>query len=197
LAGFPLCANFPGMQEMATSSPGDSLDPESAIVASIRRIMRAVDLHSRHLLDEFGLTGPQLAVMQAAARLEPATAGSIARDVRISAATATGIVSRLEKRGILRRERGETDRRTVVVRLSRDGRNVLASAPSLLQDRFRRELARIEPWERSMILSVLQRIATMMDAEHLDAAPMLVAEALSQDRSGPVDSTASIGREEG
>jgi DNA-binding MarR family transcriptional regulator len=152
------------------------LDIETRIVASIRRIMRAVDLHSRHLVDEFGLTGPQLAVLQAVAEREQATPGGIARSVRISAATTSGILTRLEKRALIVRTRGESDRRTVRVDLTDDGRKALAAAPSLLQDRFREQLAHLEEWERSMILSVLQRIATMMDAEDLEASPMLVTD---------------------
>lgn len=149
---------------------------ETQILASIRRIMRAVDMHSRHLLDACGLTGPQLSVLQAAAELDPATAGAIARAVRISGATTTGILSRLEKRDLVRRVRGEDDRRTVRVEVTPDGHAALRAAPSLLQDRFRDELAALQDWERSMILSVLERIAAMMDAEDIDAAPILVAD---------------------
>ena len=151
-------------------------DIEIRIVASIRRIMRAVDLHSRQLVDEFGLTGPQLAVLQAIQRSERATPGGIARSIRISAATVTGILGRLERRGLIRRSRGESDRRTVHVALTPTGESALRAAPSLLQDRFRERLAHLEEWERTQILSVLQRIATMMDAETLEAAPFLVTD---------------------
>ena len=48
---------------------GTPLSMENQIVAAIRRIMRAVDLHSRRLAEEHGLTGPQLATLQAAASL--------------------------------------------------------------------------------------------------------------------------------
>lgn len=153
-----------------------ALDIESQIVASIRRIIRAIDLHSRHLAEEFGLTGPQLSVLQAVARHPESTPGAIAREVRLSPATLTGILSRLERQELLRREPGEADRRTVRLALTAGGHRTLEQAPSLLQDRFREELARLEGWERSMILSVLDRIATMMDAESLEAAPHLVAD---------------------
>lgn len=160
-------------------------DREMQIVASIRRIMRAVDLHSRHLLEACGLTGPQLAVLQSAAELTPATPGAIARAVRISAATTTGILSRLERQGMVTRVRGEADRRTVHVEVTEAGRSALDAAPSLLQDRFRDQLAGLEEWEQTMILSVMQRIASMMDADDLDAAPLLVSDdaALSPDVS--------------
>ena len=156
-----------------------ALEVDARIVASIRRIMRAVDLHSRHLADEFGLTGPQLSVLKAAMQLASATPGALAREVHLSPATVTGILTRLEKRGLLRRQPGDRDRRTIRVELTGEGLRVMEHAPSLLQDRFRLELAQLEAWEQQMILSVLQRIASMMGAEQLDASPHLVADGRS------------------
>ncbi|MFQ5489650.1 MAG: MarR family winged helix-turn-helix transcriptional regulator [Phycisphaerae bacterium] len=159
---------------------GTSLSIEDQIVAAIRRIMRAVDLHSRHLAEEHGFTGPQLATLQAASRLGKASStGALARAVHLSGPTVTGILDRLARRGLVERSRNGQDRRSVSITITPRGEEVLAAAPSLLQDRFRAELARVEEWEQSMILAMLQRIAAMMDAESLDASPVLVP--------GPVD----------
>lgn len=155
------------------------LSMENQIVAAIRRIMRAVDLHSRRLAEEHGLTGPQLATLQAASRLGEASTGVLARAVHLSGPTVTGILDRLAKRGLVDRARNGQDRRSVTVRLTSAGEDVLAVAPSLLQDRFRHELVKLEQWEQTMLLAMLQRIAAMMDAESLDASPLLVP--------GPVD----------
>ena len=80
----------------------------------------------------------------------------------------------MEKRGLVNRTRDDLDRRSVVIELTGDGAKLVAEAPSLLQDRFNRELAKLEEWERTMILGTLQRIASMMDAEKIEAAPVLV-----------------------
>ncbi|MFG0318561.1 MAG: MarR family winged helix-turn-helix transcriptional regulator [Planctomycetota bacterium JB042] len=158
-----------------------NLPLEDRIVAALRRIMRAVDLHSRRLAESCGLTGPQLATMLALKRLGPSSATTLARAVHLGNATMSGIVSRLVKRQFVVRDRGEVDRRTVVVDLTPLGHEILAHAPSLLQDRFRSRLMELDEWERQMALAMLTRIAGMMDAEHLDAAPHLVTddEALS------------------
>ena len=157
-----------------------ALSMENQIVAAIRRIMRAVDLHSRHLAEEHGLTGPQLATLQAASRLGDASStGALARAVHLSGPTVTGILDRLAKRGLVERARSGNDRRSVTITITPQGEEVMAAAPSLLQDRFRAQLARVEEWEQTMILAMLQRIAAMMDAESLDASPVLVP--------GPVD----------
>jgi hypothetical protein len=76
---------------------------------------------------------------------------------------------------LVSRVRSESDRRAVVVELTEQGQTILENAPSLLQDRFRRELLMLEEWEQTQMLATLQRIASMMDAEELDAAPVLAA----------------------
>jgi len=151
------------------------LPVDQEIVAAIRRIIRAVDLHSRRLVDTCGLTGPQLAALQEVSRRGSITASVLARAVNLSQATVTGIVSRLEKRGLVRRVPVERDRRSMNVEVTEQGRVLLATAPSLLQDRFRTALDELADWERSMILATLQRIASIMDAEGLDASPHLVS----------------------
>lgn len=151
-----------------------NLSTENQILAAIRRIIRAIDLQSRRLAEEFGLTGPQLVTLQAAAELGPISASALARAVHLSKPTLTGILDRLERRGMIVRLRDELDRRSWSVSVTDAGRKTLQQTPSLLQVRFGSELARLEQWEQTMILATLQRIATMMEADDLEAAPVLV-----------------------
>lgn len=169
-------------------TPNDSTNPslsiEQQIVAATRRIMRAVDIHSKRLVDRFGLTGPQLATLQEVERLDAASPTALARAVHLSQGTVTGILQRLEKRGLIERARSETDGRGVVIRLTGAGATLLTETPSLLQDRFREELRRLEDWERHQILSTLQRIAGLMDAREIDASPHLTSGAVTEAGDG-------------
>ncbi|QDT29198.1 MarR family winged helix-turn-helix transcriptional regulator [Gimesia panareensis] len=148
---------------------------EDQVIVALRRITRAIDLHSRGLMQEIGLTAPQLAALQTIARMQPITVGSLAKSIHLSQATLTGILSRLEARHLVSRARRGQDKRTVVVELTDEGQAMLKNAPSLLQDRFRRELLMLQEWEQTQMLSTLQRIASMMDAENIDASPVLSA----------------------
>lgn len=150
-----------------------ALTLEDQVIVALRRITRAIDLHSRGLLQQFGLTAPQLAALQAIGRLQPITVGALAKSIHLSQATLTGILSRLECRSLVVRSRSGTDRRSIVVELTDEGSQILESAPSLLQDRFRQELLKLQEWEQTQMLATLQRIAAMMDAEDIEAAPVL------------------------
>ena len=153
---------------------------EDQIVASIRRIIRAIDLQSRRLQDQHKLAGPQLATLRGAQKLGEVSISTLARAVHLSQPTVSGILNRLERRELVVRKRSAGDRRSVVIGVTEEGLRVLDEAPSLLQDRFRAELARLEDWERHWMLSALERIASMMDAEGIDAAAILEVGPVSQ-----------------
>jgi DNA-binding MarR family transcriptional regulator len=154
-----------------------NLSLEDQVIAALRRIVRAIDLYSRHLLDSHGVTGPQLAALQEAARLGESPVSVLARNIHVSHSTMTGILDRLEKRGLVTRARDRDDRRRVTVTVSAEGQAILDATPSPLQDRFRSEIAKLEEWEQTMMLSTLQRIAAMMQAEGIEASPLLTTTA--------------------
>jgi DNA-binding MarR family transcriptional regulator len=150
---------------------------DDQVFAALRRITRAIDVYSRALLEQHGLTAPQLAALQVVGRTQPVPVGEVARSIHLSQATVTGILSRLQQRGLVSRTRDGKDRRSVVAQLTPEGEHVLRSAPSLLQEGFRRELSNLRQWEQTQILATLQRIAGMMDSEGVDAAPPLSRDA--------------------
>jgi DNA-binding MarR family transcriptional regulator len=143
------------------------------VLVSLRQIIRAIDLHSKKLERESGLTGPQLLVMQLIATHGEMTSGVIAKEVSLSQATVTSILDRLERKALLVRERSTTDKRKVMVSLTEAGGKAIEKAPALMQESFIRAFNQLEDWEQSLILSSLQRVADMMNATDLDAAPLL------------------------
>jgi len=153
------------------------MELHAQIVTALRRIIRAVDRHSKELVRRHGLTGPQLVVLRSVAEA-PAGArsvGDLAEQVSLAQPTVTGIVDRLEQRGLASRGRDRFDRRRVLVEVTAAGRALIAEAPPLLQERFLERLGRLEDWEQNLILASLQRVVHMMEAADLDAAPHLVS----------------------
>jgi DNA-binding MarR family transcriptional regulator len=106
-----------------------SNEVEDHIVASIRRIIRAIDLQSRRLQDRHKLTGPQLATLREAHKVGQPSISALARAVHLSQPTVSGILSRLERRGLVARKRSADDRRTVVIEVTEEGLHVLDEAP--------------------------------------------------------------------
>ena len=154
---------------LACRPVGDPGEVEDRVLASLRRIVRANELHSRRLMERYGLTAPQLATLTEAARLGGAGTGELAKAVHLAQPTVSGILDRLERQELVRRRRSDRDRRSVIVTVTREGHRALGSSPSLLHERLRERIAKLEEWERLSILSALERIAAMMDAETPEA----------------------------
>lgn len=143
------------------------------LLVSIRKVIRAIDLHSKQLNKSSGLTGPQLLIMKEIAQVSGVTASIIAKNINLSAATVTNILDRLEKRELIQRVRSVEDKRRVELFLSESGKECLIGAPQPLQEHFIDKFRSLENWEQSLLLSSMQRIATMMDANEIDASPVL------------------------
>jgi DNA-binding MarR family transcriptional regulator len=146
-----------------------SLDDE--IIIAIRRISQAVESYSRYLWQEYGLTAPQLGALRELEKSPRATPGYLAEKLHVSPQTVAGILKRLEQRGLITRTRDENDRRSFALQLSPEGQRLSSEAPSLLRDKFRDELNRLQPWEATQLLAMLQRVATMMSAPEVEGAP--------------------------
>ena len=145
------------------------------IFRSLRRIMRAVDLHSRHLAAEFLITGPQLLCLQTLHDDGPLTTSALAKLIHLSSSTAVGILDRLEHKGWVQRERSEHDRRVVLVHITAAGETCLASAPSLLQDRLASGLRALPEQDQLTIAQSLERIVELLEMTSQDVAPLLEA----------------------
>jgi len=92
---------------------------DSNIVTALRRIATAIDVHSRELLQQCGLTTRQLLTMRALVRMEPVAVSVLAGAVSVSQATMTGILDRLEQQDIVVRTRGKEDRRSTLAKPQR------------------------------------------------------------------------------
>jgi DNA-binding MarR family transcriptional regulator len=151
------------------------------VLQSLRRIARAIDIHSRKLRTQYKLTTPQLVCLLATTEGEPLTATQIARQVHLSPSTVVGILDRLEAKGLIRRERDVRDRRMVNVWVTEDGRRLAEQAPTPLQDGLAEGLSDLPEPEQEEIARSLTRIVDMMEAGHISGVPILETGAVTQD----------------
>lgn len=157
------------------------MEIDESVLRSLRKITRAIDQYSRKLAFVYKLTGPQLICMRGIRNQPELTATELVEEASLSKPTVTGILDRLESRGLIIRVRDQKDRRKIRINLSESGRAVLSNAPMPLQESFRNNLLCLPLSEQKHIDAVLQRIVEMMEAEKIDAVPMLA--------SGPVSAT--------
>ncbi len=130
-------------------------------LAAIRRALR------KPLEEEIvkgGLTVPQTAVMQAIVNREGITLKDLSHAVSLAHSTVSGIVDRLEERGLLARRADPADGRvsriyaTPVV-----ARFVRSTIPGLRRGPLGRALEKAAPAERMKIAWALQRLRALLE----------------------------------
>ena len=144
------------------------------VLKALRRIIRAVDIHSRKLNNEFHITAPQLICLYSLAQHGNMTLSDLAKEVNLGTSTVNGIVDRLEEKQYLTRTRSSNDRRKVILSITESGHKITRQAPMLLQDRLSASLRSLPELEQATITLSLERIVELMEAEHLDASPNLL-----------------------
>ncbi len=152
---------------------------EDALIA-LRQIQRKTEQASKRLASMAGLTPSQLLVLQLLSERGEISAGEVSKVTQLKHATITSLVDKLVAQGFLARRRCDQDRRRVWLTLLPQGETVITSAPNLLQDTFETRFETLPDWHQSMLVSALERVAALLDAEELDAAPILDVGALDE-----------------
>ncbi len=149
------------------------MNKDEELLIALRKIIRAIDMRSRQLNKQFGLTGPQLLILQKVGKHKGVMVREIAETINLSSATVTSVLDRMEARNLIQRIRSTQDKRRVGVFLTEIGEQALENAPLPFQEHFTNRFNALEEWEQSQMVSTLQRMAAMMDAQDVDAAPVL------------------------
>ncbi len=155
------------------------MEKHQELLIALRKVIRAIGLHSKHLNKTSGLTSPQLIIMQEIDKACGVNSSQVAKNVNLSAATVTNIVDRLESKSLVSRVRNTQDKRKVSLYLTENGKAILLNAPQPLQENFIANFSNLAQWEQSQLLSSVERLADMMNANEIDAAPLLELNAMS------------------
>lgn len=158
------------MNTLPISSPRHDL----RILQALRRIIHAVDLHSKALTSDHDVTGPQLVCLLALVEAGELSPTELSRRVHVSKSTVIGIVRRLEAKGLVSRRPDEDDRRVVHLTATEGGIALARKAPSPLQKALFDGLEQVSAFEAGMLARALERIVELMKVEDVSAAPLVV-----------------------
>ncbi len=143
------------------------------IMQALRRVIRAIDLHSHKLTTQYKITGPQLSCLTAIRDDGPMTSANLAKKVYLSPSTVVGIIDRLEEKNLVTRNRDSKDRRQVHIAITPSGAELIEAAPSMLQETLSAALGELSEIEQVSITLALEKLVDLMEARHIGAAPVL------------------------
>jgi DNA-binding MarR family transcriptional regulator len=142
-----------------------SRERSETISLKISAVARVHRQHAGALLHELGLSAGQELLLMLLWDKEPRTQAELTREMAIEPPTTSKMLSRLEKAGVIVRNRSELDRRTVLVTLTDAGRAleepVNAAWRSLEED----TVGTLTPKEQDQLLVLLGRVLESLAAK--------------------------------
>ena len=87
----------------------------------------------------------------------------IAEHINVSMSTANGIVERLVKNGYLNRDRSDSDRRIVVIRLTDKGKDLVNELKNTVSEYIKLIYEALDDEERKLIFKVFNKVVNILD----------------------------------
>lgn len=159
-----------------------SLSPEGArALQAVRGLVAALSRSARRIEQRTGVSNAQLFLLQQIAAEQDLSVNELAARAMTHQSTASVVLSRLERRGLVQRVRSPLDARSVVLRLTPAGRRLLRRAPAPTTSEIVTAIARLSPSETRMLRVGLAALAREAGFK-IEDSPMLFQE--SEARAG-------------
>jgi len=143
------------------------------ILIKLRKITRSINLESKKIQKEFGISIPQLLLLQYLSNQKDykASAKEIKNYINLNASTVSGIIHRLEQKGLVARLLNTEDKRGMYVILTAKGSDLLRDSPTTLQEKLSKRLKKLSPKQIEELYSSIEILTQLMDADEIDGAP--------------------------
>lgn len=142
----------------AASAPDDPLAP---IIADFRTAITTLKAISSERVMRLGLSMAQLNILYTLKRCGEMPMSRLAEMLNVSLSSATGLIDRIEERGLVERSRVPEDRRIVLIRVTAAGERLLGELDGLSDELLRSVLGRLR---RSELAAIGSAFASIRDA---------------------------------
>lgn len=143
------------------------------IVSAIRRIVRSIYLDSKKMVKSYNITGPQgLVIKSIMGSAEPLSASDISKLIKVSTANMTGIIDRLESKGLIEKIKKDGDRRVSLIKLTEKGKEVGVDIPDPIEEKLLHGLHDLDATEIYGILAAFQKVVYLLDADQVSTGPL-------------------------
>ena len=129
----------------------------------IRRLLQAEEQYTKALEKAHNVSCAQLSCLTALHENGPLPPSQIARHIMVNSSTVTGIIDRLERKGLVERARTSKDRRVITVFLTKEGTTLVENAPLPVQNKIVTGMRKLSSEEIEQIIQGLTRLTGMLD----------------------------------
>ena len=138
------------------------------IIYQIRRLIQAKELYTKELNKKYQVSASQLNCLLALYENGPIPPSQIARHIMVKSSTVTGIIDRLEHKGLVQRTRTSPDRRVITIELTDSGTSLAKNAPPPIQQKILEGLKRLPEKDMKKIVRGLSMLTQMLDVQDLE-----------------------------
>jgi MarR family transcriptional regulator, organic hydroperoxide resistance regulator len=135
----------------------------------LRRIFKALQDYSQEVSSSFGISGPQLWALKILSQEGGLNLGHLSSKMYLRPSTVTGVIDRLENKGLVVRTRDPDDRRVVKVKLTPAGEDQVKKAPNPVQGKMIYGLRKLNKNELNVIHESVKRLTVIAEAENVKA----------------------------
>lgn len=145
------------------------------ILTRIRQIIRSVNLESKRIEKEYGISIPQLLSLNFLNEKEAFQAShkEIKDFLQLNASTVTGIIGRLEKKGLVARLPKREDKRVGLITITAKGAELLKKAPEPLHEQVSLKLKKLSPNALHDLQNAFDTIIDFLNIQEINAAPII------------------------
>jgi len=143
-------------------------DPVKEIIYQIRRLIQARELYTKELNKKYSVTAAQLNCLLSLHESGPLPLSHIAKLIMVKSSTVTGIIDRLEQKGLVERVRTSRDRRVITIQLTEAGTRLANNAPPPIQQKIMDGLKKLPKEDIERIVTGLNMLTTMLDVQDLE-----------------------------
>jgi len=143
-------------------------DHTKQIIYSIRRLIQASELYTKELNKKYQVSAAQLNCIITLYEYGPLPPSKIANHMMVKSSTVTGVVDRLEKKGLAERMRNSPDRRVITIQLTQAGKKLAQNAPPPIQQKIIDGLKQTENAKKEQIVRSLNMLTDMLDIQDLE-----------------------------
>jgi MarR family transcriptional regulator len=151
------------------------------ILVKLRKIIRSINLESKKIEKELGISIPQLLVLKYLS--DQSDYRAFAKDIKgyinLNASTVSGIISRLESKGLVAKSQKANDKRAIYIILTAKGAELLHKSPSTLQEKLSKRLKKLTKTQIEELDRNIELLTLIMDVEDMDAAPLLTIDEIT------------------
>ena len=134
----------------------------------IRRLIHAGEIYTKELDRTYQVSVPQLLCLLSLYENGSLPPSQIAKNMMVGSSTVTGIIDRLEQKGLVRRVRKSPDCRMITISLTETGKKLARNAPPPIRQEIIDGLKRLPKSEIEKIIHGLEMLVDLIDMQELE-----------------------------